>query len=146
MEIINKYSQSYSDRIRDYYDFNELKSLEDVKRIIMFLKQKGYDIKKISVREFGDYEDSPLVKSYLIEKLDEILVDFNDKTIDNYQFKGSYNNNSFSAMISPSNNRLIIDYINEHKDEIDKMMQELDEQEKKTNEEQLTNNSNIFRL
>ena len=146
MEIINKYSQSYSDRIRDYYDFNELKSLEDVKRIIMFLKQKGYDIKKVSVREFGDYEDSPLVKSYLIEKLDEILVDFNDKTIDNYQFKGSFNNNSFSAMISPSNNRLIIDYINEHKNEIDKMMQELDEQEKKTNEEQLTNNSNIFRL
>ena len=146
MEIINKYSQSYSDRIRDYYDFNELKSLEDVKKIIMFLKQKGYDIKKVSVREFGDYEDSPLVKSYLIEKLDEILVDFNDKTIDNYQFKGSFNNNSFSAMISPSNNRLIIDYINEHKNEIDKMMQELDEQEKKTNEEQLTNNSNIFRL
>ena len=146
MEIINKYSQSYSDRIRDYYDFNELKSLEDVKKIIMFLKQKGYDIKKVSVREFGDYEDSPLVKSYLIEKLDEILVDFNDKTIDNYQFKGSFNNNSFSAMISPSNNRLIIDYINEHKNEIDMMMQELDEQEKKTNEEQLTNNSNIFRL
>ena len=146
MEIINKYSQSYSDRIRDYYDFNELKSLEDVKKIIMFLKQKGYDIKKVSVREFGDYEDSPLVKSYLIEKLDEILVDFNDKTIDNYQFKGSFNNNSFSAMISPSNNRLIIDYINEHKNEIDMMIQELDEQEKKTNEEQLTNNSNIFRL
>ena len=94
----------------------------------MFFKQKGYDIKTVGAREFADYEESPLVKSYPIEKLDEILVDFNDKEVETYKFEGPYNNISFAAMISPSNNRLIIDY----KNEIDKMMQELDEQEKNT--------------
>ena len=146
MKIIDTDFLSHSTGQRDMYDFDKLSTLDDLKVIINKMLENNFEIDKIVVREFDDYENGPLVMRYDLANIDNITKDFDEKTIETYDLIGKYNNSEFIASMIPRVNRLIINYKNEHKDEIDKMMQELDEQEKKTNEEQLTNNSNIFRL
>lgn len=145
MKVLKSDFLDYSTGQRDMYDFDQLSNLDDIKEIINMMIQKEFEINKIVVREFDDYENAPLIMRYNLPNIDDIVKDFEGKTIETYDLLGKYKGSDFTATIVPKVNRLIINYANEHKNEIDAMIKELDEQEKKSLEEQKTNDNSFYK-
>ena len=131
--MTKKISNSYSNRLREVYVFDKLSSIDDIKEVLVLLIKKGFKIDNIEVNELADYDEGSLVRGYDLSEINNISIDFANKTIQDYTLSGQYQNNDFFASINPSHNSMMIDYVNVHQKEIEEMMQELDEKQKQDN-------------
>ena len=126
MKIINSTSKKWEGNNLDYYDFDKLSSLDDVKEILQKLKKINFQLKNIYVSEFGDYEDAPMKRSYSKEQIDSISVDYSDKIIELYKLIGTIGDMRMVATIYPEINRLEVEYSPSNYSQLQEMISELD--------------------
>lgn len=140
MKILKTTSRTFEGNNLDYYDFDKLSSLEDVKKLLNSLEKINFSLSNVYVSEFGDYEDGPIKRTYTKEEIDDISKDFDGKMIELYKLIGKIDDYRMVATIYPEISRLELEYSPTKYEQLQEMISELDKQ----NSNKLTDSSNLI--
>ena len=132
MKIKSSDTRQFKENLITSYQFDKLDSVDDVIQLIGHLQNSGISIDHLIFREFGDYEDAPLVATYRLSNIENVYDDFMDKDIETCLIAGEYGEYSVAGTVFFRENRLEMKYLPTIKNQLDEMFQKSEFRDEKS--------------
>lgn len=111
MKIINKEEIDYISKKNVWYEFDSLKTVDEIIAVLNSLEKQGYSITEYSIDLDHDHTDFIRdLNCYSIEELLKMLNKLNIDRVNALEFISEYEGIRVNGAISPSSNKLRLSY------------------------------------
>ena len=135
MKIKDSSTMKFGNDLITNYQFDRLRSIDEIMHVLEVLQGSGVEINTVTVREFDDYEDAPLVCTYNTSNFLAAKEDFRNKSIDNVVMVGVYDTYDVVGKVYPRECILELRYHPMMKQQLEEMFQNNKLVEEKTTDE-----------